>query len=165
MRMTENRSDLRPSIASVGDVDDLDEIAQRRLQADGQRLTSGRRLVLGVLAAAGGPVTIPEILERQPGLAQSSVYRNLAVLEHVGLVSKISMGDEHAHYELGEDLTQHHHHHLVCVNCGKVRDVTLPGRTEQALDRALAEAAASEGFELQRHRLDLVGRCAECAAS
>jgi Fur family transcriptional regulator, ferric uptake regulator len=163
--MTENRSDPSPPIASVGDVDGLDEIALLRLQADGQRLTSGRRLVLEVLAAAERPVTIPEILELQPGLAQSSVYRNLAVLEQVGLVSKISMGDEHAHYELGEDLTQHHHHHLVCVGCGKVRDVTLPERTEQALDRALTEAATAEGFELQRHRLDLVGRCAECAAS
>jgi Fe2+ or Zn2+ uptake regulation protein len=157
-----------PGDASTGSVramDDLDEIALRRLQADGQRLTSGRRQVLHVLAAAGEPITIPQILEHHGGLAQSSLYRNLSVLEDVGLVSKISMGGEHAHYELGEDLTRHHHHHLVCVSCGKVRDVTLPERTERALDRALDEAASAEGFELQRHRLDLVGRCADCAPS
>ena len=145
-------------------MDDLDEIALRRLQADGQRLTSVRRRVLHILSTAGEPVTIPQILDQQHGLAQSSVYRNMAILEHAGLVSRISMGGEHAHFELGEELTQHHHHHLVCVDCGKVRDVTLAARIERTLDRALGEAASAEGFELRHHRLDLIGRCADCAS-
>lgn len=146
-------------------VTDIDDIALHRLRKDGQRLTTGRQLILRTLQEADGPVTIPMILQRQPTLAQSSVYRNLAVLEHAGLVSKISMGDEHAHYELGEEITHHHHHHTVCTSCGKVRDVTLSAAAERSLDKALHEAAAGAGFELQRHRLDLLGRCAECVAA
>ena len=146
-------------------VTDIDDIALHRLRKDGQRLTTGRQLILRTLQEADGPVTIPMILQRQPTLAQSSVYRNLAVLEHAGLVSKISMGDEHAHYELGEEITLHHHHHTVCTSCGKVRDVTLSAAAERSLDKALHEAAAGAGFELQRHRLDLLGRCAECVAA
>ncbi len=33
-------------------------------------------------AVAGRPLSMPSILEQSPGMAQSSVYRNLAVLEH-----------------------------------------------------------------------------------
>lgn len=144
---------------------EINDIALIRLRNDGQRLTTGRQLILRTLAEVGHPITIPMILERQQRLAQSSVYRNLAVLEHAGLVSKIAMGGEHAHYELGEELTHHHHHHLVCVQCGRVRDVTLSATVERSLDRALESAAVAEGFELQRHRLDLVGRCADCVAA
>jgi len=146
-------------------VTDIDDIALHRLRKDGQRLTSGRQLILRTLEEASGPVTIPMILQRQPTLAQSSVYRNLAVLEHAGLVSKISMGDEHAHYELGEEITNHHHHHTVCTSCGAVCDVTLSAAAERSLDKALHEAAAGVGFELAHHRLDLLGRCAECVAA
>ena len=92
------------------------------------------------------------------------MYRNLAVLEHAGLVSKISMGDEHAHYELGEEITNNHHHHLVCTQCGTVSDVTLSPGAERSLDKALHEAAAGASFELHQHRVDLLGRCARCVA-
>lgn len=141
---------------------DLYDLALLRLRLDGQRLTTGRQLILKTLEDVGEPVTIPMILKHQPKLAQSSVYRNLAVLEHAGLVSKISMGDEHAHYELGEEVTNHHHHHMVCRGCGKVKDVTLPDSVEKSLDKALRAVADRDGFELQMHRLDLVGRCAAC---
>ncbi|MEN9505412.1 MAG: hypothetical protein RI958_1338 [Actinomycetota bacterium] len=143
-------------------VTDIDDIALHRLRKDGQRLTTGRQLILRTLEQAGGPVTIPMILRRQPTLAQSSVYRNLAVLEHAGLVSKIAMGDEHAHYELGEEITNNHHHHFICTSCGSVTDVVLPASAERSLDKALREAAEGVMFELQHHRLDLLGRCAEC---
>jgi Fur family ferric uptake transcriptional regulator len=93
------------------------------------------------------------------------VYRNLAVLEHAGLVSKISMGDEHAHYELGEEITNNHHHHLVCTSCGTVSDVTLSASAERSLDKALHEAAAGANFELHQHRVDLLGHCANCATA
>lgn len=146
-------------------VTELDDLALERLRKDGQRLTAGRQLILRTLRDAAGPMTIPTILRRQPSLAQSSVYRNLAVLEHAGLVSKIAMGDEHAHYELGEDVTGHHHHHLVCRSCGSVTDVDLPATTERALDKGMAEAAQAASFELEAHRLDLLGRCGGCTGA
>ena len=74
------------------------------------------------------------------------------------------MGDDHAHYELGEEVTRHHHHHTVCRRCGRVRDVTLPDTVERALESALGQLAEAHGFVLQHHRLDLVGTCADPAA-
>lgn len=107
-------------------------------------------------------MTIPEILERDSSLAQSSAYRNLTELIAVGVVHRIIAGDEFSHFELAEDLTSHHHH-LVCSSCGRVTDVTLSDDLEASLDRALARLAARNGFSADHHRLDVVGRCAGCA--
>jgi Fe2+ or Zn2+ uptake regulation protein len=143
----------------------VDNIALFNLRRDGQRLTSGRQLLLRTLAEAAKPLTIPMILRAEPSLAQSSVYRNLAVLGKAGLVIRISIGDEHAHFELSEALTGVHHHHLVCTECGSVQVVELPERAERSLDKQLQAAAADTSFQLTGHRLDLIGVCAECTAS
>ena len=60
------------------------EAVAARLHRVGQRLTANRQALLDALTAAARPLTIPEILDRRPDLAQSSVYRNLVVLEEAG---------------------------------------------------------------------------------
>jgi Fur family ferric uptake transcriptional regulator len=141
---------------------ELDHIAAGRLHRDGQRYTPNRQGLVEVLATAGAPLTIPEIIDRREDLAQSSVYRNLAVLERAGVVQRVVTTDEWARFELAEDLTEHHHH-LICASCGRVADVTLSAHLEHELDATLTRAARAAGFHLDHHRLDLVGRCAECA--
>jgi Fe2+ or Zn2+ uptake regulation protein len=143
-------------------VDELDRIAATRLHHDGQRYTDCRRELVHLLASTDAPLTIPEILERRRDLAQSSVYRNLGVLEQSGLVQRIVTRDEWARFELAEDLTEHHHH-VICSRCGRVEDFTVPPRLERSIDTALAKVAEETGFTLQHHRLDLVGLCQTCA--
>jgi Fe2+ or Zn2+ uptake regulation protein len=142
---------------------DLHEMAAVRLGALDQRYTRGRRAIVEVLARADAPLSIPQLLERDRSLAQSSAYRNLAELEHAGIVHRIVTADEFSRYELAEDLTEHHHHHLICSHCGDVRDFTVSPALEQDLDRALARIAGAHGFVADHHRLDLVGTCATCA--
>jgi Fur family ferric uptake transcriptional regulator len=142
-------------------VSELDRVAVARLRHDGQRYTDNRRQLVAVLADSPTPLTIPEILGLRRDLAQSSVYRNLSVLERAGVVQKIVTADEWARYELSEDLTEHHHH-LICSVCGTVRDFTVSPRLERSIDEALGKVAAAEGFRLDHHRLDLVGRCTAC---
>jgi Fe2+ or Zn2+ uptake regulation protein len=141
---------------------DAHAVATARLRADGQRYTAGRRALVDALADASQPVTIPQLLERGRGLAQSSVYRNLAVLERAAVVHRIVTADDFARYELAEDLTEHHHHHLICAQCGDVSDFTLPAVLETQLDDAAAKVARKTGFSVDRHQLDLVGTCPEC---
>jgi Fe2+ or Zn2+ uptake regulation protein len=116
---------------------------------------------VSALAVAEAPLTIPEILERHPDLAQSSVYRNLTLLERAGVAQRVAGADEWGRYELAEDLTGHHHH-LICASCGLVRDVTVPERLETLIDEELAHVAGGFGFTLQHHRLDLFGLCEQC---
>lgn len=137
-----------------------DEISALLRSAD-QRYTKGRRALVTTLRRIGQPMTLPQILEAGDGLAQSSVYRNLAVLEDAGVVTRIVTNDEFARYELAEQLTEHHHH-LICQSCGDVTDFSLGTRTESTLDRALHRIADDAGFQVEAHRLDLVGTCADC---
>lgn len=137
-----------------------DEVAALLRRAD-QRYTSGRRRLVAILQSGGGPLTITQILAADDSLAQSSVYRNLSILEEVGAVVRIMTRDDFARYELAEHLTEHHHH-LICSSCGDVADFSLDSGTETSLDRALQQAARRAGFSCDSHRLDLVGTCAAC---
>jgi Fe2+ or Zn2+ uptake regulation protein len=140
---------------------DLHATASERLSADGQRYTTRRRALVELLAEIDQPLTIPQLLERRRELAQSSVYRNLAVLEAAGVVHRIVTNDEFARYELAEDLTGHHHH-LICSSCGDVADFVVPADVEHDLEAALGKVADRAGFTMRQHNLDLVGTCATC---
>lgn len=141
--------------------DDLHGAVRERLAAADQRYSPGRQRLVTVLAEAERPLTIPELLEDHADIPQSSAYRNLAVLEGVGVVSRIATGGEHARFELAEDLVGHHHH-LICTSCGRVEDFTVADRVERTIDHALAAAIAPTGFTPLGHRLDLIGLCADC---
>jgi Fe2+ or Zn2+ uptake regulation protein len=135
-------------------------IAARLLEVE-QQYTLNRRAVVDVLAAADRPITLPEILDSDRSLAQSSTYRSLGVLVDAGVVRRLVHGGDRAHYELAEQLTEHHHH-LVCDECGTVVDVTLPTRVETTMDRTFSAAAGRHGFVASRHAIDIYGLCAEC---
>lgn len=144
------------------DLQGLHDAVADKLRAEGQLYTSGRRQLVELLAALNRPVTTYELLESRTKLTQSSVYRNLAVLEEVGIVQKVASSDDRARFELAEDLIGHHHH-LICVACGRVDDFVVPARTEKTLDAALAQVVSSTGFLAAGHRLDVIGTCAACA--
>jgi Fe2+ or Zn2+ uptake regulation protein len=132
-----------------------------RLRLNHQRYTSQRREIVEVLAKVGHPLTIQDIRGLSDDLAQSSVYRNLVVLEEFGIVIKVVTNGDVGRYELAEDLTGHHHH-LICSNCGAARDVVVPQDLERDIDRVLTTIARREGYSLDHHRLDVIGRCSKC---
>ncbi|MDP6284614.1 MAG: transcriptional repressor, partial [Acidimicrobiales bacterium] len=102
-----------------------------------------------------------QITESDNSLVQSSVYRNLNVLEQAGAVTRITTNDEFARYELAEHITEHHHH-IICTNCGDIADFSLPSSVEDSLDLSLRKAANKVSFNIDNHRLDALGTCASC---
>ena len=147
---------------SLTDRDDLHEEVRLRLEARGRRFTSNHRRVIDALADAGRPLTIPEILPRAPRVPQSSVYRTLTVLEEAGTVSRLTVGSNHAHFELSEQLG-HHHHHLVCRACGSIVDIDLDPEIEQAVEAALSRSALVHGLRIDEHSIDAFGYCTDCS--
>ena len=144
------------------------EVARRFIQHN-QRYSSKRRAIVSMLETSDRPLTISEILQQAKNfkgtrneIAQSSLYRNLVVLEEVGAVQRIVSTDDNGRYELNEEILGHHHH-MLCSVCGDVRDVTVPAQLEDELDDALTKLAKRLGFKLDQHRLDLIGRCKKCA--
>jgi Fur family transcriptional regulator, ferric uptake regulator len=140
---------------------DLHATVAGRLRSVGQRYTAQREALVSLLERARQPMSTAEIVEARTG-PQSSVYRNLAALEHAGVVRRVVTEGEFAKYELAEDLTEHHHH-LICSSCGKVEDVTMPSDVEVSMDRTVDRLARRSGFAKVRHRLDLIGTCRACA--
>lgn len=140
------------------DIDD--EVAELLKNAD-QRYTSGRKRLVRALQQGRGPLTITQIVAMDKDLRQSSVYRNLTILEEVGAVSRINTRDDFARYELAEQLTEHHHH-LICTECGDVADFSLDSDIEATLDAAMHRAGSASGFRITAHQLDLLGTCASC---
>jgi Fur family transcriptional regulator, ferric uptake regulator len=140
---------------------ELDGTIATRLRAAGHRYSASRRALVDHLRHGGRPLSIVELLEAGPGQAQSSVYRNLAVLEQSGVVRRLVTHDDYARFELAEDLTEHHHH-LICTSCGVVTDVILPAKLERSLEDACGEISRAHAFAVDHHQLDLLGRCGAC---
>ena len=149
-------SDARPRAA------DLHREAALRLGAADQRYTGKRRSLVEVLAGSDRPLSMQEIMAADRDIPQSSAYRNLAVLAEAGVVRRVQGADDNGRYELAENLSGHHHHHLICTSCGSVADVTASAKLERALDEAARAAAEEATFAVVEHRFDLVGLCARC---
>jgi Fe2+ or Zn2+ uptake regulation protein len=136
------------------------EIAAR-LRTSNLVYTRGRRRLIDVLLDIGHPASVPELLSHRSKLTQSSIYRNLADLEGVGVVHRIAGSDEHTRYELAEHFIGHHHH-LICTQCGKVSDFVVSPAAERTINDTLEKAARAAKFRLTAHRLDALGLCSAC---
>ncbi len=140
---------------------DVDLLVATQLQKINQRYTSNRQRLVSVLRSSSKPLTTNQIIEADTELAQSTVYRNLAVLEEAGSVVRIITHDDHARYELAEHLTEHHHH-VICSQCGEIADFHLSDNVERTLEASLQEVADQFNFAVDSHRLDLIGTCISC---
>jgi len=150
------------ALLAADEAERLHREASRLLGALDQRYTSSRRALVEAIARAGRPMTTLEILDAATGVPQSSAYRNLTVLCEAGVARRLAGADDLGRFELTEDLSGHHHHHLVCSTCGTVADVPTSARLERALDEAARLAADETGFEITDHRIDLEGICPAC---
>lgn len=131
-----------------------------RLRAMGERITPQRIAILRTLVEAPHPLTAAEVLQvlHENGRRASldTVYRNLALLASTGLVNQLHLQSRaSSRYEFQGD---NHHHHAVCLRCGKtfcVPHCPLPDH--------FPSPAEDPGFRTVSHALELYGHCSKCA--
>jgi len=150
------------SLTTSRNIEDVHQAVTEGLAATEQRYTSGRRRLVDAIHEAGRPLRLPEIVEALPGLPQSSAYRNLDVMVQAGVIRRITVGGDHTHFELAEPLIGHHHH-LICVTCGRIEDIHLDSELEEAVDNGLRDAATKAAFTPLHHSLDMHGYCEDCS--
>jgi Fe2+ or Zn2+ uptake regulation protein len=125
------------------------------LRAAGRRITPERELLVRIIDR-NPHLDASEIYglakEAQPRIGLATVYRTLKLLKELGVVHASELGETHRHYEVQVD----EHIHLVCSECGRVVDVPAP--------KHLRSQADAHGFQVERYRLELIGRCAACMA-
>lgn len=144
---------------------DLHDRVALRLASFDQRYTANRRRLVDVLADGERPLPIADVIATAK-VPTSSAYRNLTVLAEAGVVRRVvasaAAADDAGRFELSEELSGRHHHHLVCGSCGDVADVESSPTLERALADAVRSAVEGTGYEVFDHRIDLVGRCPAC---
>lgn len=92
------------------------------------------------------------VRKRDPKVGLATVYRTLNLLKEAGLADQKSFRDGRSVFEVHRP--DHHHDHLVCLDCGRV--IEFENEEIEALQVKVAEEL---GFKLTGHRLDLYGHC------
>jgi Fur family transcriptional regulator, ferric uptake regulator len=128
------------------------------LRAQGLRMTPQRRAIVSEVMRTQGHISPTQIARRvqgeMPGVNASTVYRTLATLEEIGVLS-------HSHLESGAEYHRREeaeHVHLTCGNCG--RDDALSLKEAQALQKLIR---AHHGFVADLTHFAITGRCRTCA--
>jgi Fur family transcriptional regulator, ferric uptake regulator len=126
----------------------------------GLPFTRQRRLIWGFFAGADRAATISEAADalRDDGVGQATVYRTVTLLGDLGLLARVQDRRGEICYTappIG------HSHPLICGVCRRV--VRFDGDGDvQDLE---ARLAATTGFSIYGHHLEVYGVCPECRAA
>lgn len=142
----------------------MDAIIQNlkdKLKERGYKLTTQRRIIFDVFIENKELHLSPEevydkVKEKYPEIGLATVYRTLQLLEDMGTIYKLNFNDGCSRYELNTT-KDHQHHHLICLNCGKVTEVEID------LLENLEEEIEKEGnFKIIDHNVKFFGYCKDC---
>lgn len=122
------------------------------------KTTKVRTSLLEILQKTSSPLSVQEILVKLKGKKlnpnKTTIYREIEFLTNLGLVSEVDFGEGKKRYEALGD----HHHHIICVNCKAIKDVSL----DKDLDLFNAKIAKQAGFKPVGHSLEFFGLCQDC---
>jgi Fur family ferric uptake transcriptional regulator len=116
-------------------------------------------MILAALRHASGHLTASqiydEVVAEYPYVDISTVYRTLAVLKDLRLVSEIDMGIGDLSYEWVP--REGRHHHLICRGCGAASSLD-----HHYLEDVGAEILEESGFRPDLDHFAIFGLCAAC---
>ncbi len=131
-----------------------------KLKEGGFRITSARKAIVEMFGTGCNPLSAQDVHERlkKKGFATNvtTVYRELQFLADQSVLHTVQFEDGVQRYEQIHE--GHHHHHLVCVECKDVQEVSVE-KDLQETERAIAK---KNDFSILRHSLEFYGLCRKC---
>ena len=116
-----------------------------------------RAAILDELRRNPSHPTASELLDRVrrslPSITLATVYRNLGILEDLGLVRQVGTGTSPARF----DAATKQHLHARCVQCGRVADLPLA-----TLPNLLRPAQDASDFLIRDYTIVFEGICPQC---
>ena len=94
-----------------------------------------------------------DVKQRNREISRATVHRNLDRFVKLGLIVKTCHADTVIRYDACMEM----HHHLVCMNCNKIIDLT-----DDALDRLKMPDTSKYDFEVNDYHVQIRGICKEC---
>ena len=122
----------------------------------GLKMTPQRESIFRVLH--GNPVhptaesVYAESRRDMPMLSLKTVYQTLNDLADMGEIRQLDLGTGSSRFDPN---VEHQHHHLVCNQCGKVRDLYVP------IDVSIP-LAEQQGFAVASTEVTFRGICPDC---
>ncbi len=103
----------------------------------------------------------PEVLfervrAQMPTLSLATVYKAVDTFRALGVVADVSP----LHDRMRLDANLDHHHHLICVDCKQVIDLS-----SAVLDGLEVPETQARGFEVFTHSVQFSGRCPGCSSA
>ncbi len=136
------------------------------LRRVGLKVTRCRVAMLAYIDSQGQHATADEITAglKAEGFTvdRVTIYRNVDRMLQKGLLATIYVPGRAMRVGLCKHPDSAHHHHVVCVDCGKVEEVESCFLTD-SWDQVCHEVNGSSGYELTGHVMQYLGKCPECA--
>ncbi|WP_088102485.1 Fur family transcriptional regulator [Halalkalibacter urbisdiaboli] len=131
--------------------------ALARMKEKGYKYTGKREDMLRLFAEEKRYISAKDVLESMqddyPGLSFDTIYRNLSLFTELDILETTELeGEKRFRFRCS---TSEHHHHLICLDCGKTKHIhNCPMETlhEQFPD-----------FEVIGHKFEIYGKCEECS--
>ncbi|MFN3386836.1 MAG: Fur family transcriptional regulator [Candidatus Thermochlorobacter sp.] len=122
------------------------------------KVTHQRIRILEILDRNKKPLTAAEVHAQLScyGVDLATVYRSLNKLADAGIVSRVQFGDEFMRFEFARPFA--HHHHIICIDCGKIKEIDLCN-----LDLIANDISRSTGFTHIEHQVIFRGYCESCS--
>ncbi len=95
------------------------------------------------------------VRKAMPQISLGTVYRNLEQLSASGKIQRLSFGSGKRRYDRNPET----HHHLCCLECGRVDDLPPEVEIEEALSTMLGEVC---GYRVTGVSVEIYGRCPAC---
>ncbi|MGY3724055.1 ferric iron uptake transcriptional regulator [Granulicatella balaenopterae] len=138
------------------------EDIRSNLQKAGYKLTPQREATVSILLDRDDEHLSAEeiyilVKQKAPEIGLATVYRTLEILTDLHLTHKVVFEDGLSRYDLQKNRGHHFHHHLECVECGKIEEIE-----EDLLDEVEQEIEQRFGFLVQDHQLTFQGICKKC---
>lgn len=125
------------------------------MSSQGLRITDQRKTLARLFAETEGYLSPKDVYEYMgrtySGLSFDTVYRNLRVMQELGVLEQVSFEDGvkfKASCSSG-----HHHHHLICLQCQKTLPIEFcPMQLTDTPDQ----------FQVVEHKFEIFGYCKDC---
>ncbi|WP_076478702.1 Fur family transcriptional regulator [Williamsia sterculiae] len=138
----------------------IDSALREQLRTVGLRVTAPRLAALEVLAESPhstADFVASRVREQLGGVSTQAVYDTLRVCAEKGLLRRIEPAGSAVRYETR---TGDNHHHLVCRDCGDIRDIDCVVGGAPCLT-----PDDDHGFVVDEAEVTFWGRCPRCVAT
>ncbi|MNH74816.1 Zinc-specific metallo-regulatory protein [compost metagenome] len=128
------------------------------MSSQGLRITDQRKTLAKLFAETEGYLTPKDVYDymckKYSGLSFDTVYRNLRVMEELGVIEQIVFEDGLKFR--GGCSEVHHHHHMICLQCEKTYPIHFC---------PMSLADTPEQFQVVKHKFEVFGYCKDCQAA